>query len=144
MGWVVSVTPRPPFTSGERTPGTNWIGGWVGSRAGMDTQRLEEKSFSFAGDRAPVFHSVVRPYTDGATPAPTDWGCWRERIYIHIYIYIYIHTHLYVLSLYMLCYLFVKFGLFFPEEEYRLGVREQGAENLDLKGSGGKNVSTAE
>jgi hypothetical protein len=40
--------------------------------------------------------------------------------------------------------LFVKFGLFFPEEEYRLGVREQDAENLDPKGSGGKNVNTAE
>jgi hypothetical protein len=33
---VVSVTPRPRFTPGERTPGTHWIGGWVGSRAGLD------------------------------------------------------------------------------------------------------------
>jgi hypothetical protein len=24
------------FTPGERTPGTNWIGGWVGPRAGLD------------------------------------------------------------------------------------------------------------
>jgi hypothetical protein len=30
-GWVVSVTPRPRFT-----PGTHWIGGWVGPRAGLD------------------------------------------------------------------------------------------------------------
>jgi hypothetical protein len=37
-GWVVSVTPRPRFTPGERTPGTNWIGGWVSLRAGLDTQ----------------------------------------------------------------------------------------------------------
>jgi hypothetical protein len=35
-GWVVSVTPRPRFTPGERTPGTHWIGGWVGPRAGLD------------------------------------------------------------------------------------------------------------
>jgi hypothetical protein len=34
--WVVSVTPRPRFTPGERTPGTHWIGGWVGFRAGLD------------------------------------------------------------------------------------------------------------
>jgi hypothetical protein len=24
------------FTSGERDPGTHWIGGWVGPRAGLD------------------------------------------------------------------------------------------------------------
>jgi hypothetical protein len=24
------------FTRGERAPGTHWIGGWVGSRAGLD------------------------------------------------------------------------------------------------------------
>jgi hypothetical protein len=35
-GWVVSVTPRPRFTSGERTPGTHWIGSWMGPRAGLD------------------------------------------------------------------------------------------------------------
>jgi hypothetical protein len=31
---VVSVTPRPLFTSGERAPG--WIEGWVGLRDGLD------------------------------------------------------------------------------------------------------------
>jgi hypothetical protein len=30
MGWVVSVSPRPRFTPGERTPGTHCTGGWVG------------------------------------------------------------------------------------------------------------------
>jgi hypothetical protein len=24
------------FTPGERTPGTHWVGGWVGPRAGLD------------------------------------------------------------------------------------------------------------
>jgi hypothetical protein len=33
--WVVSFTPRPPYPR-EKTPGTCWIGGWVGSRAGLD------------------------------------------------------------------------------------------------------------
>jgi hypothetical protein len=37
-GWVVSVTPRLRFTLGERTPGTHWIGGWMGLRAGMNTE----------------------------------------------------------------------------------------------------------
>jgi hypothetical protein len=28
---------RPRFTPGERTPGTHCTGGWVGPRAGLDT-----------------------------------------------------------------------------------------------------------
>jgi hypothetical protein len=35
---VVSVTPRPHFTPEERTPGTHCTGGWVGPRAGLDTE----------------------------------------------------------------------------------------------------------
>jgi len=34
-GWGVSVTPRSLFTPRER-PGTHFIGGWVGPRAGLD------------------------------------------------------------------------------------------------------------
>jgi hypothetical protein len=34
------------------------------------TQRLEEKFFASAGDRTPIVQSVVRHYTDWATPAP--------------------------------------------------------------------------
>jgi hypothetical protein len=37
-GWMVSVTHLPHFTPGERTPWTNWTGGWVGFRAGLDTE----------------------------------------------------------------------------------------------------------
>jgi hypothetical protein len=37
-GWVVSITPRPRFTPGERTPVTHWIGGWVDHRAGLDAE----------------------------------------------------------------------------------------------------------
>jgi hypothetical protein len=35
---MVSVTPRPRFVLGEMTPGTHCTGGWVGPRAGMDTE----------------------------------------------------------------------------------------------------------
>jgi len=28
------------FTPGERAPGTHWIGGWVGPRAGLDTEKF--------------------------------------------------------------------------------------------------------
>jgi hypothetical protein len=33
--WSASLPGR--FTHRERTPGTHWIGGWVGPRAGLDT-----------------------------------------------------------------------------------------------------------
>jgi hypothetical protein len=37
-------TSRPGrFTPGERAPGTHWIGGWVGLRAGLDD--LEKREF---------------------------------------------------------------------------------------------------
>jgi hypothetical protein len=32
---VVSFTPRPLYTRGN-SPGTHWIGGWVGPRTGLD------------------------------------------------------------------------------------------------------------
>jgi hypothetical protein len=32
--WSASLPGR--FTPGERAPGTNWIGGWVGPRAGLN------------------------------------------------------------------------------------------------------------
>jgi hypothetical protein len=35
---VVSITPQPRFTSGERTPGTHWTGGWVGPTGSLDTE----------------------------------------------------------------------------------------------------------
>jgi hypothetical protein len=34
--WVLSFTPRPLYHR-ERAAGTNWIGGWVGPRASLDT-----------------------------------------------------------------------------------------------------------
>jgi hypothetical protein len=38
LGTVVSVTPRPRFSPGERTPGNHCTGGWVDPRAGLDTE----------------------------------------------------------------------------------------------------------
>jgi hypothetical protein len=35
--WSAS-RPGRAFTPGERTPGTHWTGGWVGPRAGLDTE----------------------------------------------------------------------------------------------------------
>jgi hypothetical protein len=59
--WSASRLDR--FTSGERAPGTHWIGGWVGPRAGLD----ERDSNS---DPSAV-QSVTIRYTDCAIPAPT-------------------------------------------------------------------------
>jgi hypothetical protein len=50
-----------PFTPGERTPGTHCIRGWVGLRAGLDTEAK-------TGARTLVVQHVVRNYTDCATP----------------------------------------------------------------------------
>jgi len=34
MGWVVNATPRALYP--RERPGTHYIGGWVGPRAGLD------------------------------------------------------------------------------------------------------------
>jgi hypothetical protein len=39
--WSVSRPGR--FTPGERAPGTHWVGGWVGPRAGLDD--VEKRKF---------------------------------------------------------------------------------------------------
>jgi hypothetical protein len=62
-GWVVSVTPWPRFTPGERTPGTHRIGSWVGPRISLDAE-ARGKSSAPAPDRTPVVQSVVRHYTN--------------------------------------------------------------------------------
>jgi hypothetical protein len=75
MGWVVSVTPRPRFTPGERTTDTHCTGGWVGPRAGLDTEAAGKISCFCRGsnlDRL-VVQPVARHYTDWATRI-TDYG----------------------------------------------------------------------
>jgi hypothetical protein len=61
----------------ERTAGTCWIGGWVGLRAGLNTE-AREKILDIRREwnpGRPVFQSVVRHYTDWSTPAPKFWYC---------------------------------------------------------------------
>jgi hypothetical protein len=71
MGWVVSITPRPLFTPGERTPGTHCTGGWVGPGAGLDTEAREKILCPCRGSNPdrPVVQPVVRHYTAWANPA---------------------------------------------------------------------------
>jgi hypothetical protein len=52
--------------SGERAPGTHWIGGWVGPRAGLDD--VEKRKF------LTLPRLEIRPlgrFTHYAIPAPT-------------------------------------------------------------------------
>jgi hypothetical protein len=51
---------------GERTPSTHSTGGWVGPRAGMDTEVREKMSCLCRGLNVdnPVAQSVARHYTD--------------------------------------------------------------------------------
>jgi hypothetical protein len=54
---------------GERIPDTLQTGSWMGLRA--STAREPRGKFCVsAGDRIPVIQSVVKHYTDWATPAP--------------------------------------------------------------------------
>jgi hypothetical protein len=57
-GWVVSFTPRL-FYPRERAPGTHWIGGWVGPRAGPDMV-LKWKTPSPCRESDPN-HPIVQP-----------------------------------------------------------------------------------
>jgi hypothetical protein len=66
--WVVSITPRPHFTLGER-PGNHFTGGWVGPRAGLD--RCGNFSSEPGIDPRTVQAAFSR-YTDWAT-GPTTW-----------------------------------------------------------------------
>jgi hypothetical protein len=68
--WIVSFTPRPLYP-GERTSGTQWIGGLVGPRAGLDTV-VGRKIPSHSRESSPWIpgpQRVASSYTDWATPA---------------------------------------------------------------------------
>jgi hypothetical protein len=57
--------PGRAFTPGERTPGTHCTGGWVGPRAGMDTEDRGKILYPRRGSNPdrPVVQPVVRHYT---------------------------------------------------------------------------------
>jgi hypothetical protein len=48
--WVVSITSRPLYPRGK-SPGTYWVGGWVGSRTSLDDV---EKNLAPIGTRTPT------------------------------------------------------------------------------------------
>jgi hypothetical protein len=66
MGCVVSVTPRPRFTSGKRTPVTHCTGDWVGPRAGLNTEARGKILLQLQKiePRSPGRPSVARHYAD--------------------------------------------------------------------------------
>jgi hypothetical protein len=68
-GWVVSITPRLRFTPSEKTPGTLWTRGWVGPRAGLDTEVRGKILCLYRGSSLVlrVVQSVVRLYIDWDT-----------------------------------------------------------------------------
>jgi hypothetical protein len=49
MGWVVSVTSRPRFTPGERTPCAHCRRGWMSPSAGLDTEARGKILLSLPG-----------------------------------------------------------------------------------------------
>jgi hypothetical protein len=63
-------TSRPGrFTPGERAPGTHWIGGWAGLRAGVDD--LEKRKFLTLPGLE--LQPVASRYTNYAIPAPIEY-----------------------------------------------------------------------
>jgi hypothetical protein len=74
--WSAS-RPGRAFTPGERTPGTHCTGGWVGLRAGLDTEARGDRGSN--PDR-PVVQPVVRHYTAWANPA--------RNLTVHVFIFL--------------------------------------------------------
>jgi hypothetical protein len=64
-GLVVNVTTQPRVTPGKRTPDIHWTGGWVGLRAGLDTEARGNVllPLSVTNLDRPVVQSVARHYT---------------------------------------------------------------------------------
>jgi hypothetical protein len=68
--FVVNFTPRPLYPQ-EKSPGTHWIGGLVGSRAGLDAVSKREipSSHRESKDDHPIVQPVASRYIDWAIPA---------------------------------------------------------------------------
>jgi hypothetical protein len=79
---VVSVTPRPRFYPRGKDPGTHFTGGWVGPRAGLDTEARGNILWPRRGSNPdrPVVQPIVRHYTTWANPAPVMW---QEPVFTH-------------------------------------------------------------
>jgi hypothetical protein len=68
--WSASRPGR--FTPKERTPGTHWVGGWVGPRAVLDAvvKRKFPSLHRESNPRTPIVQPVAQRYTDWAITAP--------------------------------------------------------------------------
>jgi hypothetical protein len=68
--WSAS-RPGRAFTPGERTPSTHYTGGWMGHRAGLDTEARGKILCPRRGSNPdrPVVRPVIRHCTDWANPA---------------------------------------------------------------------------
>jgi hypothetical protein len=84
-GWVVSITPRPRFTPGERTPDTHWTGDWMGPRAGLDAE-ARRKILCLC--RGPNPGRPVRSQTRNWLSYPGSQSKVLKIIYMHS-----VHTH---------------------------------------------------
>jgi hypothetical protein len=66
------------FTPGEIAPGTHWIGGWLGLRAGLDAVK-KKKYLDSVGNRTPALQFVARFSTDRAVQVSTFWNVSHSR-----------------------------------------------------------------
>jgi hypothetical protein len=71
MGWVISHAPAALYPR-ERTPGTYWIEGWVGLRAGLDTE-TRRKILCFCRGSNPRRPVCSQTLSGWATPAPEEY-----------------------------------------------------------------------
>jgi hypothetical protein len=67
---VVSITPWPSFRAGKKTPGTRWTGGWVGPRAGLDTEARGKILLRLPGIEPRL------PDRPACSQTLTDWATW--------------------------------------------------------------------
>jgi hypothetical protein len=75
--WVVSFTPRPLYLQGK-SPGTRWLGDWVGPRAVLDAvvKRKIPSPHLEMNPRTPIVQPVAQRYTDRAITARQETSVW--------------------------------------------------------------------
>jgi hypothetical protein len=81
-GWVVSITPRPRFIPGERTPCTHWTGGWVGPRAGLDAEATGKNLCPCRGMNPSCPVRSQTPYWLSYRGSFSLWKAKEKRVYL--------------------------------------------------------------
>jgi hypothetical protein len=89
IGLVVSVTPRPRFSPGERTFGTHCTGGWVDPRAGLDTEARRKILSPLPGIEPRSSGRPARSQTLYwlSYPGSQSINYWRKFTYGHCFYY---------------------------------------------------------